>query len=153
MSTIGVDLAKGVLRLHGVDKAGKAVLRWQLRRSQMSVVFGTRPGCRVGMEACSGAHHWARALTDLGHEGRLMRPSYGKGDVTRGKTNKADAEAICEAVSRPSMRCVAVKSAATQALLMTHKAHEFLVRQQTQVVNAIRAHLGEFGIVMPQGYP
>lgn len=152
ITTIGVDLAKTVFQLHGVDAEGTAVLGRQLRRSQMLEFFQRLPGgCLVGMEACASAHYWARELMKLGHEVRLMQPSYVKGCVKRGKTDKADAEAICEAVSRPSMRFVAVKSEATQALLMTHKAREFLVRQQTQVVNAIRAHLGEFGIVVPQG--
>ena len=151
VSTIGVDLAKNVFQLHGVDDEGKPVLRRQLRRSQMLEVFQCLPGCLVGMEACASAHYWARELTKLGHKVRLMQPSYVKGYVKRGKTDKADAEAICEAVSRPSMRFVPVKSADRQALLMTHKAREFLVRQQTQTVNAIRAHLGEFGIVVAKG--
>lgn len=151
VSTIGVDLAKNVFQLHGVDAAGKPVLRRQLRRSQVLEVFQRLPRCLVGMEACASAHYWARELTKLGHEVRLMQLSYVKGYVKRGKTDQADAEAICEAVSRPSMRFVPVKSADRQALLMTHKAREFLVRQQTQTVNAIRAHLGEFGIVLPKG--
>jgi transposase len=151
VSTIGVDLAKNVFQLHGVDAAGRPVLRRQLRRSQMLEVFQDLPACVVGMEACGSAHYWARELAKLGHEVRLMQPSYVKGYVKRGKTDKADAEAICEAVSRPSMRFVPVKSAERQALLMTHKAREFLVRQQTQTVNAIRAHLGEFGIVVAKG--
>lgn len=152
ISIIGVDLAKTVFQLHGVDAEGTAILCRQLRRNQMLEFFQRLPGgCLVGMEACASAHYWARELMKLGHEVRLMQPRYVKGYVKRGKTDKADAEAICEAVSRPSMRFVPVKSEATQALLMTHKAREFLVRQQTQVVNAIRAHLGEFGIVVPQG--
>lgn len=151
VSTIGVDLAKSVFQLHGVDAEGRPVLRRQLRRSQMLEVFQNLPACLVGMEACASAHFWARELAKLGHEVRLMQPSYVKGYVKRGKTDKADAEAICEAVTRPSMRFVPVKSAERQALLMTHKAREFLVRQQTQTVNAIRAHLGEFGIIVAKG--
>jgi transposase len=151
VSTIGVDLAKSVFQLHGVDAEGRPVLRRQLRRSQMLEVFQNLPACLVGMEACASAHFWARELTKLGHEVRLMQPSYVKGYVKRGKTDKADAEAICEAVTRPSMRFVPVKSADRQALLMTHKVREFLVRQQTQTVNAIRAHLGEFGIIVAKG--
>jgi transposase len=151
VSTIGVDLAKTVFQLHGVDAEGRPVLRRQLRRSQMLEVFQNLPPCLIGMEACASAHYWARELTKLGHEVRLMQPSYVKGYVKRGKTDKADAEAICEAVTRPSMRFVPVKSADRQALLMTHKAREFLVRQQTQTVNAIRAHLGEFGVVVAKG--
>ena len=149
--TIGVDLAKSVFQLHGVDAEGRPVLRRQLRRSQILEFFQRQPPCLVGMEACASAHYWARELTRLGHDARLMPPSYVKGYVKRGKTDKADAEAICEAVSRPSMRFVPVKSEETQALLMTHKAREFLVRQQTQIVNAMRAHLGEFGIVVAKG--
>jgi transposase len=160
VSTIGVDLTKSVFQLHGVDAEGRPVLRRQLRRSQVLEVFQRLPACLVGMEACASAHYWARELTKLGHEVRLMQPSYVKGYVKRGKTDKADAEAICEAVSRPSMRFVPVKSADRQALLMTHvapkvrlwrNAREFLVHQQTQTVNAIRAHLGEFGIVVAKG--
>ena len=151
VSIIGVDLAKSVFQLHGVNPGGDVVLRRQLRRSQMLEFFRYIAPCLVGMEACAGSHYWARELAKFGHDVRLMQPSYVKGYVKRGKTDAADAEAICEAVSRPSMRFVPVKSEDTQALLMTHKAREFLVRQQTQVVNAIRAHLGEFGIVLPNG--
>lgn len=152
ITTIGVDLAKSVFQLHGVDGEGTVVLRRQLRRSQMLEFFQRLPdGCLIGMEACAGAHYWARELTMFGYEVRLMQPSYVKGYVKRGKTDAADAEAICEAVSRPSMRFVPVKSEETQGQLVTHKAREFLVRQQTQLVNAIRAHLGEFGITIPKG--
>lgn len=151
ITTIGVDLAKSVFQLHGVEAEGNAVLRRQLRRSQMLEFFQNQPGCLVGMEACASAHYWARELTRLGHEVKLMQPSYVKGYVKRGKTDQADAEAICEAVSRPSMRFVPVKSEKTQGQLVIHKAREFLVRQRTQIVNAIRAHLGEFGIVIPKG--
>lgn len=151
ITTIGVDLAKSVFQVHGVDGEGRTTLRRQLRRSQMLEFFQRQPACLIGMEACAGAHYWARELSRFGHDVRLMQPSYVKGYVKRGKTDKADAEAICEAVSRPSMRFVPVKSENTQALLMTHKAREFLVRQQTQIVNAMRAHLGEFGIVVPKG--
>ncbi|MFZ7094529.1 IS110 family transposase, partial [Primorskyibacter sp. 2E233] len=151
ITTIGVDLAKSVFQLHGVDKAGKVVLRRQLRRSEMLEFFQKLPGCLVGIEACASAHYWARELTKFGHHVRLMQPSYVKGYVKRGKTDAADAEAICEAVSRPSMRFVPVKSEKTQGQLVTHKAREFLVRQQTQLMNAIRAHLGEFGITIPKG--
>ncbi|MCZ4263072.1 IS110 family transposase [Limimaricola sp. G21655-S1] len=149
--TIGVDLAKSVFQLHGVDAEGAVVLRRQLRRSQMLPFFQNLPPCLVGMEACAGSHHWARALGRFGHDVRLMPPSQVKPYVRRGKTDRADAAAICEAVTRPSMRFVPVKSEKTQALLLCHKAHEFLVRQLTQVTNAIRAHLGEFGIVAAKG--
>lgn len=151
ITTIGVDLAKSVFQLHGVDVEGNVVLRRQLRRSQVLEFFQDMPGCLVGMEACASAHYWARELARVGHEVRLMQPSYVKGYVKRGKTDQADAEAICEAVTRPSMRFVPVKSEATQGRLVTHKAREFLVRQRTQIVNAIRAHLGEFGVAIPKG--
>ena len=148
ITTLGIDLAKSVFQLHGVDTEGRVALRRQLRRSQMLGFFPRLPSCLIGIEACASAHYWARELNKFGHEVRLMQPSYVKGYVKRGKTDAADAEAICEAVSRPSMRFVPVKSEDTQALLMTHKARAFLVRQQTQIVNAMRAHLGEFGIVV-----
>ncbi|MCH8465028.1 MAG: IS110 family transposase, partial [Roseinatronobacter sp.] len=135
VTTLGIDLAKSMFQLHGVDAQGCTVLRRQLRRSQMLEFFQRLPPCLIGIEACGSAHYWARELTKFGHEVRLMQPSYVKGYVKRGKTDAADAEAICEAVSRPSMRFVPVKSEDTQALLMTHKAREFLVRQQTQIVN------------------
>lgn len=151
ISTIGIDLAKSVFQLHGVDVESRVLLRRQLRRSQMLEFFQRLPPSLIGMEACASAHYWARELGKLGHDVRLMQPSYVKGYVRRGKTDTADAEAICEAVSRPSMRFVPVKSEDVQALLMTHKAREFLVRQQTQIVNAMRAHLGEFGLVFAKG--
>lgn len=151
ITTIGIDLAKSVFQLHGVNAEGRALLRRQLRRSQMLEFFQRQSACLIGMEACASAHYWARELIKLGHTVRLMPPSYVKAYVKRGKTDAADAEAICEAVSRPSMRFVPVKSEETQGLLMTHKAREFLVRQQTQIVNAMRAHLGEFGITVPKG--
>lgn len=151
ITTIGIDLAKNVFQLHGVDRAGQAVLRRQLRRSEMLDYFRKLPGCLVGIEACASAHYWARELSNFGHDVRLMPPTYVKGYVKRGKTDQADAEAICEVVSRPSMRFVPVKSEETQGRLVTHKTREFLVRQQTQLVNAIRAHLGEFGITIPKG--
>ena len=147
ITTLGIDLAKSVFQLHCVGADGRVLLRRQLRRSQMLEFFQRLPSCLIGIEACANAHYWARELAKFGHDVRLMQPSYVKGYVKRGKTDAADAAAICEAVSRPSMRFVPVKSEDTQALLMTHKAREFLVRQQTQIVNAMRAHLGEFGIL------
>lgn len=149
--TIGIDLAKNVFQIHGVDSSGAVVVRRKLRRSQMLAFFATVEPCLIGMEACAGAHFWARELTALGHETRLMPAAYVKPYVKRGKTDAADAEAICEAVSRPTMRFVPVKSAERQAGLLDHKAREFLVRQRTQIVNAIRAHLAEFGIVIAKG--
>jgi transposase len=148
---IGLDLAKSVFQVHGVDSKGRTIIRRQLRRSQVLRFFGRLEPCLVGMEACSGAHHWARELGALGHEVRLMPPAYVKPYVKRGKTDAVDAEAICEAVTRPTMRFVSVKSAEQQAALLDHKARDFLVRQRTQTVNAIRAHLSEFGIVVAKG--
>jgi transposase len=151
ITTIGVDLAKSVFQLHGVTADGSVALRRQVRRSQVLEVFGRLPPCLIGMEACAGAHFWARELAKLGHEVRLMPPSYVKPYVKRGKTDSADAGAICEAVTRPSMRFVPVKTEAQQAVLMMHRTRDFLVRQLTQITNAIRAHLAEFGIVAPKG--
>lgn len=148
---IGVDLAKTVFQVHGVSADGTAVLRRQLRRGQVLAFFSRLEPCLIGMEACSGAHHWARELAALGHDVRLMPASYVKPYVKRGKTDRADAEAICEAVTRPTMRFVPVKSAEAQAALLDHKARDFLIRQQTQTVNTIRAHLAEFGIVVAKG--
>jgi len=140
-STVGVDLAKNVIQVHGVDADGKAVLWRQLQRNQFLSFFEGRPGCLIGMEACSGAHHWGRRLQEMGHEVRLMPRSYVKPYVKRGKTDAADAEAICEAVTRPSMRFVPVKSEMDSAALVLHRARDFLVGQVTQTGNAIRAHM------------
>ena len=148
---IGLDLAKSVFQVHGVSADGTAVLRRQLRRGQVLAFFARLDPCLIGMEACSGAHHWARELAALGHEVRLMPAAYVKPYVKRGKTDRADAEAICEAVTRPTMRFVPVKTADAQAALLDHKARDFLIRQQTQTVNTIRAHLAEFGIVVGKG--
>jgi transposase len=150
-TTIGIDLAKTVFQVHGVGADGTIVLRRQLRRGQVLALFARFEPCLIGMEACSGADHWARELTALGHEVRLMPAAYVKPYVKRGKTDRADAEAICEAVTRPTMRFVPVKSADQQAALLAHKARDFLIRQQTQTVNAIRAHFAEFGIVVAKG--
>lgn len=149
--TIGVDLAKNVFQVHGVDITGKPVVRRQLRRSQFLAFFEGLPRCLVGMEACAGAHHWGRQLQEMGHEVRLMPPSYVKPYVKRGKTDAADAAAICEAVTRPSMRFVAVKGEAASAVIVLHRVRDFLVRQVTQTGNAIRAHMAEFGIVAAKG--
>ena len=150
ITTIGVDLAKNVFQLHGVTADGAVALRRQVRRSQVLEFFARLPPCLIGMEACAGAHFWARELAKLGHEVRLMPPSYVKPYVKRGKTDAADAGAICEAVTRPSMRFVPVKTEAQQAVLMMHRTRDFLVRQLTQITNAIRAHLAEFGVVAPE---
>lgn len=149
--TIGIDLAKNVFQVHGVGGDGAAVLRRKLRRGRVLTFFSGLSPCLIGIEACSGAHYWARELTGLGHEVKLMPPAYVKPYVKRGKTDAADAEAICEAVTRPTMRFVPVKSAERQGALIDHKTRDFLVRQQTQLVNTIRAHLAEFGVVVAKG--
>ena len=151
ISTIGIDLAKNVFQVHGVDVAGKPVLKKQLRRGQMLEFFGKLPPCLIGMEACATSHHWARELRKLGHDVRLMPPSYVKAYVKRGKNDAADAEAICEAVTRPSMRFVPIKSAEQQGALMLHRTRDLLIRQRTQLINAMRAHLAELGLVAQKG--
>src|SRR3954453_22002118 len=151
VTMIGLDLAKHVFQLHGIDAEGATVLRKQLRRGQVLAFFSKLPRCVVGMEACATAHHWARELRELGHEARLMPAQYVKAYVKRNKNDAADAEAICEAVLRPTMRFVPVKTAKQQAAVLLHRGRERLVRQRTMVVNALRAHLAEFGIVAPQG--
>lgn len=151
ITTVGLDLAKNVFQVHAVDAEGTILVRRQVRRAQVLLFFSRVPPCLIGMEACAGAHYWARELAKLGHDVRLIPPSYVKPFVKRGKTDAADAEAICEAVTRPNMRFVPVKTERQQAVLMQHRARDFLVRQLTQLANAIRAHLGEFGIVVPKG--
>ena len=149
--TIGLDLAKNVFQVHGVDASGKTVLRRQLRRGQVLGFFGKLPPCLVGLEACASAHYWAREIAVLGHEVRMMPARYVKPYVKRNKNDAADAEAICEAVTRPSMRFVAIKTPEQQAVLMVHRTRQLLVRQRTMLVNALRAHLAEFGIVAGVG--
>ena len=151
IATIGVDLAKHVFQLHGVDPDGAVVLRRKLRRAQVIEFFAKLPRCLIGMEACGTAHHWARELSALGHEVRLMPAHYVKPYVKRGKNDAADAEAICEAVTRPTMRFVAIKTKEQQSALAMHRVRELLVRQRTQAVNALRGLLAEFGISEPQG--
>jgi transposase len=149
--TIGLDLAKSVFQVHGIDAAGVVVVRRQIRRSQLLQFFAKQPACVVGMEACASSHHWARELIALGHEVKLMPAQYVKPYVKRGKNDAADAEAICEAVTRPTMRFVAVKTPEQQSAMMLHRVRLVLSRQRTQLSNATRAHLGEFGIVAPAG--
>lgn len=151
ISIIGLDLAKNVFQVHGVDAQGKVVVRKALRRSQMLPFFQKLPLCLVGIEACGTSHHWARELINLGHEVRLMPPAYVKPYVKRGKTDAADAEAICEAVTRPTMRFVPVKSREQQAALSMHRTRDLFVKQRTQLINMMRALLAEFGIDIPQG--
>jgi len=149
--TIGLDLAKHVFQLHCVNAAGECVLRKRLRRSQVISFFAQLPRCLVGLEACATAHYWARELQALGHEVRLMPAQYVKAYVKRNKNDAADAEAICEAVRRPTMRFVPVKTADQQAAVLLHRGRERLVRQRTTLVNALRAHLAEFGVIAPAG--
>src|SRR5512132_3033864 len=151
ITTIGIDLAKNVFQVHGVDASGVVVVRKAMRRAQVLSFFKALPRCLVGMEACATSHYWAREIAAAGHEVRLMPPQYVKAYVKRNKNDAADAEAICEAVRRPSMRFVPVKSAEQQAVLTMHRARDLLVRQRTMLVNALRAHLAEFGIVGAQG--
>jgi len=151
ITTIGLDLAKNVFQLHGVDASGEVVLRRQLRRRQLLAFFKTLPPCLIGVEACATSHYWARELQAVGHTVRIMPASYVKAYVKRNKTDAADAQAICEAVTRPTMRFVGVKSAEQQSLLMLHRSRSLLIRQRTMLVNAIRAHMAELGIVAPVG--
>ena len=151
ITTIGLDIAKNVFQVHGIDASEKVCVRKQLRRSQVLAFFKALPPCLVGMEACATAHYWARELTKLGHQVRLMPAKDVKAYVKRNKNDAADAEAICEAVRRPTMRFVQVKSAEQQGRLMQHRTRDLLMRQRTQVINALRAHMAEFGIVAVQG--
>jgi transposase len=151
ITTIGLDLAKHWFQIHGIDAAGKVVARRRLRRAEVVAFFRKQEPCLVGMEACATAHHWARELIALGHEVKLMPPADVKAYVKRNKNDAADAEAICEAVTRPSMRFVPVKDVDQQSVLMMHRARNLLVRQRTMLVNALRAHLAEFGIIALQG--
>ena len=151
VSTIGLDLAKNVFQVHCVDAAGRTVVTKQLRRGQVLMFFAKLPPSLVGMEACATAHHWARELTKRGHAVRLMPPSYVKAYVKRSKNDAADAAAICEAVTRPSMRFVPVKTIDQQAALMLHRARELFIGQRTQLINAMRAHLAELGLIAPTG--
>jgi transposase len=147
VTTIGIDLAKHVFQVHGVDAAGGVIVRRKLRRSEVIGFFAKLPSTVIGLEACATSHHWARSLLALGHQVRLIPPAYVKPFVKRQKNDAADAEAICEAVSRPSMRFVPVKSAEQQGVLVLHRTRDLLIRQRTMLANAFRAHLAEFGIV------
>jgi transposase len=151
ITTIGLDIAKNVFQVHGIDAAEKVVVRKQIRRSQVLAFFKALPPCLVDMEACATAHYWARELTKLGHKVRLMPAKDVKAYVKRNKNDAADAEAICEAVRRPTMRFVQIKSPEQQGRLMQHRARDLLMRQRTQVINALRAHLAELGITAAQG--
>lgn len=151
ISTIGLDLAKNVFQVHGISATGEVVLRKALRRSQMLPFFEKLPPCLIGAEACGTSHHWARELTRLGHEVRLMPAAYVKPYVKRGKNDAADAEAICEAVTRQTMRFVPIKSREQQAALSLHRVRSLLIKQRTQLVNMMRSVLAELGIAIPVG--
>jgi transposase len=151
VTTIGLDIAKSVFQVHGVDAFGNVSVRRQLKRRQVLVFFQKLPPCLVGLEACASSHHWSRELQALGHSVRLMPPAYVKPYVKRQKNDATDAEAICEAVTRPNMRFVPIKTPEQQSCLMLHRTRHLFIRQQTAVINAIRAHLAEFGIVAPVG--
>jgi transposase len=151
ITTVGIDLAKNVFQLHAVDERGKAVLRKQLRREQVTAFFANLAPCLIGMEACASAHHWGRVLQRLGHTVRLMAPQFVKPYVKTNKNDVADAEAICEAVGRPSMRFVPIKSVEQQAILCVHRVRQGFVKARTAQANQIRGLLGEFGLIIPQG--
>jgi transposase len=151
VTTIGLDIAKSVFQIHGVNAAGNVIVRRQLKRRYVLSFFQKLPPCLVGIEACASSHHWSRELQALGHTVRLMPPAYVKPYVKRHKNDAADAEAICEAVTRANMRFVATKTPEQQSCLMLHRTRHLFIRQQTSVINAIRAHLAEFGIVAPVG--
>ena len=151
ITTVGIDLAKNVFQVHGIDARGKVVLRRQLRREQVVVFFVNLPPCVIGMEACASSHHWGRTLERFGHTVRLMAPQFVKPYVKTNKNDAADAEAICEAVSRPNMRFVPIKSIEQQAVLSVHRVRQGFVKARTAQANQIRGLLGEFGLIIPQG--
>ena len=151
VTTVGLDLAKHVFQVHGVDASGRVVVAKAIRRNTLLEFFASLAPCLVGLEASGSAHHWARELIKLGHDARMMPPAYVKPYIRRQKNDASDASAICEAVTRPSMRFVGVRSRENQAALMRHKAREMLVSQRTQLLNALRGHLTEVGVIAPQG--
>src|SRR3712207_3541180 len=151
VSTVGLDLAKYIFQLHGADSAGAVVFRKKLRRGQLLAFLATLPPCTVALEACASAHYWGREIAKLGHTVKLIAPAYVKPFVKRQKNDAADAEAICEAAQRPTMRFVVPKSEQAQAAAVVFRARDLLVRQRTQIINALRGHLTEFGIVVAKG--
>ena len=151
VTTIGLDIAKSVFQVHGIDAEGKVLIRRQLKRRYVLAFFEKLPPCLVGIEACATSHHWSRELKAFGHNVRLMPPAYVKPYVKRQKNDAADAEAICEAVTRANMRFVETKTPEQQSCLMLHHTRQLFIRQQTSVINAIRAHMAEFGILAPVG--
>ncbi len=148
---VGLDIAKSVFQAHGVDAEGQVVIKRRLTRAKLIAFFEALPRCLIGIEACASAHHWGRRLIALGHEVKLMPPSYVKPYVKRQKNDAADAEAICEAVARPSMRFVGVKTTQQQSVLVIHRARVTLIRHRIGLSNAIRAHMAEFGLAAPIG--
>ena len=151
VTVVGLDIAKNVFQVHGVDAKGAAVVARAVRRGQLLSFFASLPRCLVGIEACSSAYHWARALSELGHRVKLIPPAYVKPYVRRSKNDAVDAAAICEAVGRPNMRFVPVRSVENQAQLMRHRARELLAGNRTRMLNALRGHLAEIGVVAAQG--
>src|SRR5215475_916042 len=151
VSTIGLDIAKSIFQVHGVDVDGAVVMRKRISRAKLLEFFASLPACLVGIEACPSAHYWSRELQALGHTVRLMPPSYVKAYLKRSKNDANDAAAICEAVTRPSMRFVPTKSEDQQSGLMLHRGRQLLVRQRTMLSNAIRGHMAELGIVSAKG--
>src|SRR5499427_492710 len=148
---VGLDIAKSVFQVHGIDADGNVVVRRQLKRRYVLTFFQKLPPCLVGIEACASSHYWSRELQALGHTVRLMPPAYVKPYVKRHKNDAADAEAICEAVTRRTMRFVPTKTPEQQSCLTLHRARHLFIRQQTAIINSIRAHLAEFGMVAPVG--
>src|SRR3977135_3538940 len=151
ITVIGLDLAKHVFQVHGADPDGRPVLRKQLRRGQVLEFFANLSPCLIGMEACAGSHYWGRELQALGHEVRLIPPQYVKPYVKTNKNDATDAESLSEALTRPTLRCTAVKSAEQQSVLMLHRTRDLLVRQRTMLVNALRGHMAELGVIAPKG--
>ena len=150
-TTVGLDLAKNIFHVHGITEDGQVAFNRPLRRSQVLTFFARLEPCLIGVEACASSHYWARELSKLGHTVRLMPPMYVKPYVKRGKSDAVDAEAICEAVTRPTMRFVEIKSEEQQALLSLHRARDFVVRQRTQLINMIRSLAAEFGVTIARG--
>lgn len=150
IARIGLDIAKSVFQVHAADQEGRVVLRRRLKRDEVEPFFRSLPPCQVGLEACPGAHHWGRLLAAMGHDARLLPAQYVRPFVKTNKNDAADAEAICEAMTRPTMRFVPIKSVAQQEVLMLHRVRDQLMRQRTQLINAIRGHLAELGLVGPE---